>query len=264
MISRADLKRREDDNIMPMITSERIEQGVKVVEAAARCAARDSFADLEKREIIHEGNFQRILSQGDKVKAAVTNALTTLLAELAENTVGRLKLISGATKLVLKAADGTKYIGAAKKVFPGWIDGDFKNRKLHVASQPTPETPVQVYELIKDGTFAQVYGGFGENIDRLCLTQHQIIDFVVEYQSWLRTEGYATLFLFKEKTQEADEKEATEKFFVAFVRWSDRELKVLVLRLSRDVVWGAERRHRFVPSAIGGTLSHLKLDSLSL
>ncbi len=202
-----------------MITSERIEDAVRVIEIAAKKAAQASITDLTKRGVLREENFQRIIAQGDKVVSAVTLTVTTLLAELAENIVGRLKLISGAKKIILKPTTGDRIIGTAKTTFRSYIDPDFKGWGLNVKSTPTKETAVQVYEQIKDGTFAQIYGGFGENLDRLCLTQDQIIDFCENNSDWL-SDNFWPRFLFK----------VGEEFFVARVRVSPGGLRVGVRR----------------------------------
>jgi len=220
-----------------MITSERIEQAVGVVSSAARKAAQAAIDDLVERGVLTGENFQRILAQGDKVVASVTLTVTQLLVDLAENLVGRLKLISGSKEIILKPTNGREMIGRAKSIFRGYIDSDFENYGCNVEGKPTTETPVQVYEMIKDGNFAQIFGGFGENLDRLCLSQEQIIDFITYNRDWLRTEGYGTFFLFK----------VGDEFFVAFVYVdSDGHLNVNVGRLSYDYVWYAECRHRFV------------------
>ena len=163
-----------------------------------------------------------------------------------EVSIRYLRPIPGADRLKLKATGGTRYVGKEKKVFPGYIDGDFQNWGLNVTSQATPEMDVRVEEQDRDGKFLDIYHSVSLDLNQLCLSQHQIVDFVVEYESWLRTDGYATFFLFKEKTKEAGEKEPTEKFFVARVRWRGRKLKVFVYRVSYDCVWGAKYRLRFV------------------
>jgi hypothetical protein len=95
---------------------------------------------------------------------------------------------------------------------------------------------VQVYEMIKDGTFEKIYGRFDNNLDTMCLTQGQIIGFVKKYRNWLRTDGYGTFFLFKVGTE----------FFVANVFFGSGGLYVHVYRSSHVSVWSADDRHRFV------------------
>ena len=90
--------------------------------------------------------------------------------------------------------------------------------------------------LIKNGNFAQIFGGFGENLDRLCLEQDQIIRFVKDQAKWLHPDGYGTFFLFK----------VGDEYFVADVRWHGGGLGADADRLSVDDVWCAEIRFRFV------------------
>jgi len=220
---------------MLMITSDRVQQTVRVIQDAARKAAEGAITDLINRGVLREDNFQRINAQGDKVTSAITLTVTEILAELAENMVGRLKLISGAKKITLAATNGTEVLGEASDVF-NYIDGDFKNWKCNVKSAATGPTPVQIYEQVKDGTFAQIFGAFGENLDRLCLPQSQIKGFVRNHSSDLRMDDW-TFFLFK----------VGQDFFVAYVHaYSDGNRWVFVFRFDRDSVWRAGDRHRFV------------------
>ena len=147
-----------------------------------------------------------------------------------------LRLISGDEEVVIGATDGMDTIAEAKSTFSGWIDRDFVGYGTNVSGRPTKSTKTQVFEMTKNGTFAQIFGGFGENLDRLCLTQSQIIRFVKGHEKWLRTDGYGTFFLFKENGE----------FFVAFVYRFVGVLEVFACRLSYDDVWGAEYRLRVV------------------
>ena len=231
---------------MTMIASNRVEGMVRVVVDAARKAAKEAITELENRKVLNEKNFQRILAQGDKVTERVKMVVAELMAELAENIVGRLKLVSGGKSVKLTATEGRETLTNARDVFTGYIDPDFKNWGLDVVSEPTKEMEVAVYEMIKDGNFAQLFGGFGENLDRLCLTQAQIRVFVRDQKNWLRTEGYGTFFLFKVGTE----------FFVAFVSVHAGGSDVRVLRFSLGSVWIARYELRVVvPQLIFSPLS---------
>lgn len=153
-----------------------------------------------------------------------------------ESAVCYLKLISNGTKIEIGATDGQDTIAQAKDTFPGYIDSDFLNYETDVKDQPTKETPVQVMELITNSNFLQIFGGFGENLDRLCLSQSQIISFVKNYKKWLRMDGYGTFFLFKVKNE----------FFVACVLWYEDRFRVFMYRLSSADVWLAGSQHRIV------------------
>jgi len=144
--------------------------------------------------------------------------------------VGHLKLISGDTEIVIGETDGTDTIANASDVFTGRIDPDFVNYGTNVKGQPTKKTKVQVFEVIKDGTFIQTFGGFGENLDRLCLTQNQIKLFVKDHSKWLLKNGYGTFFLFKEKGE----------YFVIGVYLGDGGFRAIMLL--NDVCHGCLRR----------------------
>lgn len=145
-------------------------------------------------------------------------------------------LLSGNESLVIDSVDGTEILESASDLFV-YIDPDFRNYKADEKGQPTEEMPVQVHELVKDATFSQMFGSLSNDLDKLCFTQAQIKNFVKKHRNWLRTDGYATFFLFKSHNH----------FFVAYVRlYADGGLEVNVRRFEDFVVWGAELRPRVV------------------
>ena len=150
-----------------------------------------------------------------------------------------LKLISGAVSLTVDAVDGTEILADAKDMFLAGIDSDFINWGADEPGRPTAETSVDVYEMQqeKDATFSQMFGDLSSDVRRLCLTQHQIKNFVKKHRNWLRTEGYATFFLFESKGH----------FFVASVDvHSGGRLYVSVRLFGSAHVWDAELRRRLV------------------
>ena len=222
---------------MKPITSGQKEQCVTVIKDAARKGGEEGINELVANDVLNGDNVQRILGLGDKIAPKVRDFVKQLLAELAENIAGCLKLISGAETLELEPTDGKETIANASKVFTWGIDGDFKRWGCDVKAKPTVATKVQVHEMIKDGTFAQIFGGLSDNLDALCLTQAQIIQFVQKHKKWLRTDGWATLFLFK----------VGDEFFVACVDvYSGGTLLVHVRRFSDGRVWLAGHRRRVV------------------
>ena len=219
------------------ITSEQQEQIGRFIQDAARKGTKESVKELQDNGALDGDSLQKIISRGGQVSSRVKDFIKGLLSEMAEIVRGCLKLISGAETITLDSTDGTETIAKAKDTFNGYLDSDFRNWGLDVASQPTKEQKVSVHEMIKDGTFSQIFNGLSANLDSLCLTQAQIINFVKKYRKWLRTEGYGTFFLFKRG----------EDFFVAYVRVSDDgSLYVRVHKLARGNVWRAGYRHRVV------------------
>lgn len=153
------------------------------------------------------------------------------VSRFVENSI--LRLI---TTLTLDATDGKQTIADSNGVFSS-IDSDFKNWSANKTGISTKESLVDVYEMAKDARFTQMFGSLNSDLDKLCLTQHQILNFIQKHRNWLRTEGYGTLFLFK----------ADDQFFVARVGFNgDGSLRVVVRRFEDDSMWNAVYRHRVV------------------
>jgi len=218
------------------VSDGQIETCVTLVTDATRKGTGTALRELIKNGVLNKQNIERVRASGHEVVAAITQLVKEKFAEIAENIVDRVKLISGGVTLEIDPTDGKAIIHKAGDVFTGYIDSNFKNWDLNVASGPTKKTPVQVYEMIKDGTFAQIFGGMSDDLDKLCLTQNQIIRFVQDHRKWLRQDGYGTFFLFKKMNE----------FFVANVYLDSDGPYVFVNRLSDGHVWGAEFRHRIV------------------
>ncbi len=147
-----------------------------------------------------------------------------------------LKVISGAESLIVEALDGRATIAQAKKIFRSYIDQDFRNWNLDKTGLPSQEARLAVYEIAADATFAQMFGSLSDNLDKLVLSQSQIIQFCENYPNWLHQGEYGTFFLIKED----------DKYFVVRVRVRDDGLEVSVSHLEYDNVWDAESRHRIV------------------
>lgn len=216
------------------ITSGQKEAVVRVVVDGVRKGTEAVIDELVKTGAVNPGNLQRVLAQGNALVTHLVEEARSKMIELAEQVVGYLKLISDGMEIAIGPTDGQGTIAQARDTFPGYIDSDFRNYKTDVKGQPTKAMPVVVYELVKNGTFSQIFGVFGENLDRLCLSQDQIISFVKDNENWLRTDGYGTFFLFK----------VNGEFFVARVRRDSRGLEVGAGRLSRGSIWygGGQRR----------------------
>lgn len=153
-----------------------------------------------------------------------------------------LRLISGDESVVIDPTDGKEVLANADDLFD-YIDSDFRNWRADEPGQPTGETPVEIYEMIGDATFTQMFGSLGADrripasMRKLCLTQAQIKGFVKKHRNWLRADGYGTFFPFVSYGQ----------FFVARVDVSSGGgLRVCVLRLGHSGVWRAAGRHRVV------------------
>jgi len=158
-----------------------------------------------------------------------------------------LNLLSGSEKIILSRLDGRTKISQAKNVFKAYISSDFENLGLNKKSKSTPKTEVEIYEIAKNANFKDMFTSLSDDLDFLCLTQSQIIDFCEKHRSHLRQVGYATLFL----TKKDFEKPATEdNLFVVGVGVGSDGLGVDVSRFGRAHVWSADARRRVVVSKL--------------
>jgi hypothetical protein len=151
---------------------------------------------------------------------------------------GYLRLISDGQDIVISATDGEQTIAQAKDMFPGFHDPDFARMDFK-KGQPTPNISVHVYAFAKDGILDQFFGSLAANqvtLDQLCLSQSQIIRFVVDHSKWFRPNGLATFFLFK----------VIGCFFVARVGWFSCGLAVHLYHKSDTDNWRADVGHQLV------------------
>lgn len=108
----------------------------------------------------------------------------------------RLKLPSGNERLLLSPTDGQETLAQATEVFR-CIDRNFQHWDCNTVGLPTKEIVMQVYEMVRDSTFQEMFGRFGIPIDSLALTRAQIKQFAKLSPNWLEKSGDGTFFLFK-------------------------------------------------------------------
>lgn len=149
-----------------------------------------------------------------------------------------------ARDLSLPACHGLQILTGATEFFSGHIDPDFKRWGFDQPVKPTNATTVAVYELAKDAPFIEIFGSFGIDVDRLCLTQHQIRVFCEKYRPHLCGTGSATMFLAKDGQQH----------YVIHVAKHPNGFHVYLTTLGDALKWAAEQRHRVV---VPGLHEHL-------
>lgn len=216
------------------VSESEIESNVTLVVGATRKATGAALRDLAKRSVLTEQNVKRVRRQ---VVATIAVHMRGQLAQTAENVVGSVKLISGAEVLELDPTDGNETIAEAKATFTGFLDEDFNDHDINVPSLPTGKIEVTVHEVVKDGTLVQIFGDMSDDLDCLCLTQPQIIQFVKKHRKWIRSEDCRTSFLFK----------AGNEFIVADVNVNDDwDLEACVRRLSCDSLAVVGGHHQIV------------------
>jgi len=127
-------------------------------------------------------------------------------------------------------------ISEAKDIFKSYIDSDFENWNLN-SKTSSKETKINVHEITKDGTLKEIFGRFNCDLDKLVMTQGQIIEFCKNHKEELGQNWY-NFFLIKEN----------DEYFVADVHVHSDGLKAVVVRFVNGDVWSAEFRLRvFVP-----------------
>ncbi|MFA6341177.1 MAG: hypothetical protein WCX27_03020 [Candidatus Paceibacterota bacterium] len=146
-----------------------------------------------------------------------------------------LKRIFAEEKIYIGATDGYASLANAINIFSS-INFDFRELGLHNMCLPTNgRVAVEIFELVKEGTFEKIYGSFGKNRDRFCLTQSQIVRFCVEHTDFLKSDGTRNFFLFEDDN----------RFFVADVCRFNDKWHIDVLKLLNSNVWCVEGKPRF-------------------
>lgn len=196
-------------------------------------AANEAVEALLGAGNLNRENVQQVLGSGKNIKFGGIKFLQELIPELAKL---RTRCLSLGQSLTLKPTDGKRTIAKAKNTF-AYIDGGFTNYGTNVSGRVCSGMTLVVHEVVEDSTFEQMFGSFSADLDKLCFEQDQIIDFVTDHCNWLRTDGYATFFLFK----------VGYSFFVAIVDLgSGGQLGVCVNPFSGGSVWSGGCRYRVV------------------
>lgn len=173
--------------------------------------AMKAIAEMQEDGLLDVDALQRMISYGGQTLGFVKEAIKEILVEMEENSAMRLSPIFGLQNLILDATDGTETFIKSRRLFDKYFDDDFISMGLDVPSHPTDIAKVSVYEMIEGGTFRQILESLSFDLDILCLTQGQILVFLKNHWSHLRTHDERNVFLFKRG----------EDFFIAFVDMED-------------------------------------------
>ena len=194
---------------------------------------------LEKTLRDDKGKYhlQRILAQGNILIKHMDAEMKKMMIELSEQRIGYLHLISN-EEIIIKATKGERTIEKMRNVFR-FVDHDLAKQDIDVKGLPTPEMRVEVFKMIKNGTAAEVFGGFGENLDRLCLTQDQIISFVENHTKWIGKKICGVSFLTKIKN-------VYFVFEVDWFGWHQHKLRINIRPLSCERNLYTELNNQFV------------------
>lgn len=160
---------------------------------------------------------------------------------------GILRRISGRHTLALKALDGKRLIYNSKKTFKSYIDPNFKKWNLNKTGMATPETLVQVSEMVGDGTFMKIFSSLPGTWNQKWVSQNQVIEFCETLSNWLRHDEYTTIFLIKkDEGKPIEEANPQDNLVVVYVLVDSDGLRVYVRRFEYDYVWDGKCRHHVV------------------
>jgi hypothetical protein len=152
-----------------------------------------------------------------------------------------LRSITAGKVITLRATTGREFADEAAEVFPRGVDRDFHNWDLDTADSPTDPMPVEVFELVQDAKFKDLFTNHRcRPHEQLFFTLAQATVFCRHLSGWLSKKGL-TLIPIKKKIR------GKMMFFVVHVCVYDGgRFDVYVLGVSCDHVCHAERRHRVV------------------
>ncbi len=163
--------------------------------------------------------------------------------------IHRAQYLRYAGKVFLGSTNSVDSIFEAKEVFPGYIDSVFEN--LLPGKFFTIKTDVHYYDLIRHGSFAEIFSEFTwREFEFMRLTQSQIRLFCSIHTSEIRAGAtHGLLFFFTEHDMPVSNK--LSNLHVVYVYIDDRNGKPIASHRSFllfDSVWRAKRRdpYRFV------------------
>lgn len=105
-----------------------------------------------------------------------------------------LSPVVGAQSLEIGFTTGTRTIAEANELLT-YIDSDYDNWGLNHRSEAKSVTALQLFETVGDMYFGKAFEHFDRNLRDLCLTQHQILEFIRFHHEWLIKTGRSTFFL---------------------------------------------------------------------
>ncbi len=139
-------------------------------------------------------------------------------------------------KIFLEANDGKKFICNSAETFSSYIDPDFEKFGLNKSGLATLEILLEIHELILSTMFKQIFPTLNSDLDKLVMTQSQIIRFCEKYPAYLCRDGNEICFLIKED----------DKYFVVSVGVDSDGLNVYTRYLKNDDRCLGSYNHRFV------------------
>lgn len=159
---------------------------------------------------------------------------------------GILRLGSGDYVLTIEALDGSRFICQSKKTFKSFIDEHFVGWGINKPGVATPRTPVQVREIVGDGTFMEIFRALPGTWNQKWVSQDQVIYFCERLSCWLQKKQATRFLIKKDENKPIDEANPEGNSVVVSVSVDSGGLRVCVYCLEYDFVWAGVSRNRVV------------------
>ena len=146
--------------------------------------------------------------------------------------------------VTIRGVSGKKLIFNSDDVFASSIDPDYKKLNLTQIFKPTEKVVVDVFKVLKNMNFFDMFMPFSENgdIEKIILSQHQIIAFCQRHYKFIKNDGREVFFLFKGK-----DKSNEDALFVAAVFNEFMGLGTRVYDFYKEDAWrSSEHGNRIV------------------
>ena len=190
-----------------------------------------AIASAVKKTGASSADVQKLISKPSVIYECIENLFLGVVVK----NPAILKLISAGEKIMVEASNGKAIVIKAERTFKSYIEPKFTSFKLNEKSMATPETLLNVYEMVNPGTFAKMFTELNSDLDKLVMTQAQVICFCEKYSIWLSLKEHPTFFLI----------EANGEYFVACVYVYQTGLRVYVLNYEYDHCWFCSDDYHF-------------------
>ncbi len=159
-----------------------------------------------------------------------------------------IKLISAGKKIMIEDLSGEATIAQTKKIIKSCHESFFENQELNQPGIATGQALLAVHELVREASFAKMFAAVSNHLDKIVMTQHQIIRCCEKYPIYFCPKDFATFFLTKRNWQ----KLATEdNLLVIHLHLRSDGFYAVADSFRDDYPWSAIYHHRIISIKTG-------------
>jgi len=155
-----------------------------------------------------------------------------------------LKMLSIGIKPSVEAVDGKVVISNSQEIFRLFIDENFKKLDLNEIQVRTPKTFFDAAEIVSDTKLQQIFFAVNPDLDKIVMTQHQIVEFCQKNRAWLSQGKCVNFFLIKSKKSIFPK--SPNNYFVVIAHCLYNGLSVRVSQFDCNSAWHGNCRHRVI------------------